>query len=71
MSELKTNPPTHTVEVALGYTVNMQDYESARIDIKVSSPPRDGENVHETFNRVYGFVEAKLAEKVSEQRGEK
>jgi len=70
MSELKSDKPKYNVQVSLGYTVNMGDFESARIDIGVSSDPREGETVDQTFNRVYNYVEARLEEKVSDQRGE-
>ena len=54
------------VRVALGYTLNLGNFQSLRIDVEVADNKRDGENTNEAFERVYGFVEDKLAEKVKE-----
>lgn len=53
------------VRVALGYTVNMGNFESLRVDISVEDSARDGENAPKLTERVYAFTEAKLIEKVS------
>jgi hypothetical protein len=58
------------VNVALGYTINLGNFQSLRIDIGVEDSERDGENVQKTFDRVYAFVEEKLAEKVKEASSE-
>jgi hypothetical protein len=54
------------VTVGLGYTLNLGNFQSLRIDLSVSDNKRDGENTNDAFERVYAFVEAKLAEKVKE-----
>ncbi len=54
------------VKIALGYTLNLGNFQSLRIDLEVSDNKRDGENTNEAFERVYKFVEDKLAEKVHE-----
>jgi hypothetical protein len=54
------------VTVGLGYTLNLGNFQSLRIDLSVSDNKRDGENTNDAFERVYAFVEAKLAEKVRE-----
>jgi hypothetical protein len=54
------------VTVGLGYTLNLGNFQSLRIDLSVSDSKRDGENITDAFERVYAFVEAKLAEKVKE-----
>ncbi len=54
------------VKVALGYTLNLGNFQSLRIDLEVSDNRREGENTNEAFERVYSFVEDKLAEKVKE-----
>jgi methyl coenzyme M reductase subunit D len=54
------------VTVALGYTLNLGNFQSLRIDIGVEDSLRSGEHVDDGFNRVYGFVESKLIEKVKE-----
>jgi hypothetical protein len=54
------------VTVGLGYTLNLGNFQSLRIDISITDNKRDGENTNEAFERVYKFVEEKLAEKVKE-----
>lgn len=63
MSELEVRY-THRVSVTLGYTRNMGNFESLRVDIGLE---QDG-NGHPdtTFNKVYSWVEDKLTEKVNE-----
>jgi hypothetical protein len=54
------------VTVGLGYTLNLGNFQSLRIDLSVSDNKREGENITDAFERVYAFVETKLAEKVKE-----
>ena len=58
------------VSVALGYTLNLGNFQSLRIDLGVEDSERDGENISEAFDRVYAFVEEKLTEKVKEASAE-
>ena len=58
------------VRVALGYTLNLGNFQSLRIDLEVTDNKRDGENTNEAFERVYAFVEEKLAAKVKEASAE-
>jgi methyl coenzyme M reductase subunit D len=58
------------VTVGLGYTLNLGNFQSLRIDISITDNKRDGENTNEAFERVYAFVESKLAEKVKESAEE-
>jgi hypothetical protein len=58
------------VNVSLGYTLNLGNFQSLRIDLGVEDSKRDGETTSEAFERVYSFVEAKLAEKVRESSDE-
>ena len=58
------------VTVTLGYTLNLGNFQSLRIDLGVTDSRRDGENINEAFERVYSFVEAKLADKVREASAE-
>jgi hypothetical protein len=58
------------VKVALGYTLNLGNFQSLRIDLEVSDTKRENENTGEAFERVYEFVENKLAEKVKEASAE-
>lgn len=54
------------VKIGLGYTLNLGNFQSLRIDLEVQDNKRDGENTNDAFERVYAFVEEKLAEKVRE-----
>ena len=58
------------VTVGLGYTLNLGNFQSLRIDISVTDNKREGENTNDAFERVYGFVEKKLTEKVAEAQSE-
>lgn len=58
------------VTVGLGYTLNLGNFQSLRIDVSVSDSKREGENTNDAFERVYKFVEEKLAEKVKESQDE-
>jgi methyl coenzyme M reductase subunit D len=58
------------VNVTLGYTMNLGNFQSLRIDIGVEDQLRDGEQVQEGFDRVYGFVEQQLAAKLKEAQSE-
>ena len=58
------------VNVTLGYTLNLGNFQSLRINLGVEDSRRDGETVQDAFDRVYGFVEAKLVEKINEAKSE-
>lgn len=58
------------VNVTLGYTLNLGNFQSLRIDLGIVDSRRDGETVNEAFERVYSFVEQKLTEKVNESKSE-
>lgn len=58
------------VKVGLGYTLNLGNFQSLRIDLEVTDSKREGENTNEAFDRIYEFVENRLAEKVKEASSE-
>ena len=58
------------VSVTLGYTHNLGNFQSLRIDLGITDSKRDGENTDQAFERVYQFVEKKLTEKVNEPKAE-
>jgi hypothetical protein len=58
------------VGVTLGYTLNLGNFQSLRIDLNVIDSKRDGENTNDAFERVYKFVEDKLTEKIAEAKSE-
>ena len=58
------------VSVTLGYTLNLGNFQSLRVDLGVVDSVREGENTNEAMDRVYDFIEAKVVEKVQEAKSE-
>jgi hypothetical protein len=58
------------VNITLGYTLNLGNFQSLRIDLGVVDSRRDGETIEDAFTRVYSFVENKLITKVKEAKAE-
>jgi hypothetical protein len=58
------------INIALGYTLNLGNFQSLRIDLGVEDSRREGETVQQAFDRVYEFVETKLVEKINESKDE-
>ena len=58
------------VNVTLGYTLNLGNFQSLRLDLGIIDSKRDGESNAEAFDRVYKFVEDKLTEKIQEAKSE-
>ena len=58
------------INVTLGYTLNLGNFQSLRIDLGIEDSRRDGETIDEAFGRVYSFVETKLTEKINESKDE-
>ena len=56
------------VSVNLGYTLNLGNFQSLRVDLGVIDHTREGETTNEAMDRVYTFVETKVIEKVQEAR---
>lgn len=64
MQEINKAPSGHRVKVAVGYTRNMGNFESLRVDIGLEL---DGVgNPNPTFDKAYAWAEEKLLEKVAE-----
>jgi hypothetical protein len=64
MSE-KTN-----VTVNLGYTLNLGNFQSLRVDLGCTDYVRDSEDVDAAMTRVYDFVEGKVMQKIEEAKRE-
>lgn len=58
------------VSITLGYTLNLGNFQSLRLDLGVVDSKKEGETTSEAFERVYGFVENKLTEKINEAKAE-
>ena len=69
MGEKMENENTK-ISVALGYTLNLGNFQSLRFDFGVVDSKRDSENTEQAFERIYKFVEDKLTEKVKEAEAE-
>jgi hypothetical protein len=70
MEKTMENEKETKVSVTLGYTLNLGNFQSLRLDLGVTDSKRDGENVDQAFERVYKFVEDKLTEKINEAKVE-
>ena len=58
------------VSVTLGYTLNLGNFQSLRVDIGVVDSVRNEEDIDQATNRVYDFFESKVVEKVNEAKAE-
>jgi hypothetical protein len=58
------------VSVTLGYTLNLGNFQSLRLDLGVVENRKNGETVDQAFERVYKFVEDKLTTKINEAKSE-
>jgi hypothetical protein len=58
------------VNVTLGYTLNLGNFQSLRLDLGIVDGKREGETTDQAFERVYKFVEDKLTEKIKEAQEE-
>jgi methyl coenzyme M reductase subunit D len=61
---------TTNVSVTLGYTLNLGNFQSLRIDLGITDFVRSGENTDQALDRVYEFVENKVIQKVEEAKKE-
>ena len=61
---------TTNVSVTLGYTLNLGNFQSLRIDLGITDFVRNGENTDQALDRVYEFVENKVIQKVEEVKKE-
>jgi hypothetical protein len=58
------------VSVTLGYTLNLGNFQSLRVDLGVIDHVRENENTEQAMDRIYDFVENKVIEKVNEAKAE-
>lgn len=66
MSELKTKEDVGFVEVSIGFTKNLGDFNSLRFDLRTRQPVRPGETWQEAMDREYAELEAKFIENIRE-----
>ena len=58
------------INVTLGYTLILGNFQSLILDLGIVDSKREGENVDEAFERIYKFVEDKLTDKIQEAKSE-
>jgi hypothetical protein len=58
------------VSVTLGYTLNLGNFQSLRIDLGIVDSKREGETTDIAMERVYKFVEDTLTSKINEAKVE-
>lgn len=63
-------PSGRTVGVAVGTTLNMDNYESLRVDVWISDEVQDGETIEAAYDRLRGVISNQLVETVAEFKGE-
>jgi len=56
------------VEYTLGATINMGDYNSAKIEVKYASDVRDKETPEKAFARTKALVEAEVESEIERMR---
>ena len=59
-----------TVSVTLGYTLNLGNFQSLRLDLGCTDFVREGETQELAMDRVYEFIESKLVNKIEEAKKE-
>lgn len=55
------------VTMSVGYTKNMGDFNSLRIDVGVEDSVRPGEDLKDAANRIYTFVSDQLVARIKEE----
>ena len=53
---------------SIGYTHNMGNFQSLRIDVSINDFCREGESVGQASERVYRFAEQELSKKIEEAK---
>ena len=56
------------VSATLGYTLNLGNFQSLRVDLGVVDHVRQGETTNDAMDRVYTFVENQVIKKVKDAK---
>jgi hypothetical protein len=56
------------VSATLGYTLNLGNFQSLRVDLGVVDQVRQGETTNDAMDRVYTFVENQVIQKVKDAK---
>jgi hypothetical protein len=60
--------PSTGITWSIGYTHNLGNFQSLRLDVSVNDFTREGETVRDASERVYRFAEQELAKKIDEAK---
>lgn len=55
------------VTFSVGYTKNMGDFNSLRVDVGLSDSVQEGETLEEASDRVYSFVSEELVKRIENE----
>jgi hypothetical protein len=58
------------VQWNIGYTANIGNFQSLRLDCQITDYKHDNETAKEASDRVYAFVEQELMEKLNQAKEE-
>lgn len=58
--------PAPVVGMSIGSTLNMENYESLRVDVWLSTPVEPGETVEQAYERVNAILDKTLQEVVNQ-----
>jgi hypothetical protein len=58
------------IQWTLGYTVNVGNFQSLRLDCQITDYKHEAETAKEASDRVYAFVEQELVEKLNQAKEE-
>ena len=58
------------IKWGLGYTMNLGNFQSMRLDCEISESAEEFENINELSDRVYKKVESELVRKIKEAKAE-
>lgn len=58
------------VSVTLGYTLNLGNFQSLRVDLGCTDFVRGEENSEQAMDRVYKFVESQVVQKIEDAKKE-
>jgi hypothetical protein len=59
-----------TVSVTLGYTLNLGNFQSLRLDLGCTDFVREDEDKDAAMERIYEFIESKVVAKIEEAKKE-
>jgi len=66
--ELEVQPPSTGITWSIGYTHNLGNFQSLRLDVSINDFTREGESVRDATERIYRFAENELAKKINEAK---